>query len=47
MYAYLREPECRLLNENEAYVKNFVFNRYIEYFTYIIYFYIIVLHGNK
>lgn len=33
MYAYLSEPECRLLNENEAYIKHFVFNTYTEYFT--------------
>lgn len=31
--AYLSEPESRLLNENEAYIKHFVFNTYIECFT--------------
>lgn len=31
--AYLSESEYRLLNENEAYIKNFVFNIYTEYFT--------------
>lgn len=33
MYAYLSGPECRLLNENEAYIKQFVFNTYLECFT--------------
>lgn len=31
--AYLSESEYRLLNDNEAYIKNFVFNIYTEYFT--------------
>lgn len=31
--AYLSEQEYRVLNENEAYIKSFVFNIYVQYFT--------------
>lgn len=31
--SYLGESEYRLLNDNEAYIINFVFNIYVEYFS--------------
>lgn len=33
MYRYLTELEIRLLNDNDAYIKNFIFSLYTQHFT--------------